>query len=338
MQPFVRIANRSRVRPPRTDPRRSWPLTTGHRPLQSRKSAPAVPCKRLRNVLYCKVEPEHNQSGPKRPAAHNCPPALLRHPTMSTCTELNVRTLPPAHIAPGAAAANQNCATLPSAAPPTLSSGKRAMPPMPVQPPPGSVSCHETRETVAELRTFCTKTTFLAHFLSKTDRELTATASCYESPCHYPVTRREKVSSKLGQSGQNSASDTLSIPCRYPVSEEFPVGLRLIRTLLSQYRTDSAPFLPTCAALTTRRPTPPLTSTLNSTLISARAGEVARDRALYSPNKAGGLHPRHRLLRGQPPVRQRRNQVDVSWSHDEVWAMPPHRTRLPSQQWREYPA
>jgi len=111
---------------------------------------------------------------------------------MSTCSELNVRTLPPAHIAPGAAAANQKCATLPSAAPPTLSSGKRAMPPMPALPRPPSVSCHETRETVAELRTFCTKTTFFAHFLSKTDRVLTATASCYERPCQYPVTSSEE--------------------------------------------------------------------------------------------------------------------------------------------------
>ena len=212
------------------------------------------------------------------------------------------------------------------------------MPTMPALPPPGSVSCHETRETVAELRTFCTKTTFFAHFLSKTDRELTATASCYESPCHYPVTRREKVFSKLGQSGQNSVFDTQSIPCRYPVSEEFPAGLRHIRTLLGQYRTESAPFLRTCAALPTRRPTPPLTSTLTSTLISARAGEVARDEALYAPKRQDAAILTTVESVANPPVRQRMNQDDVSWSHDDVRSLPAHRTRLPGKQWRENPA
>ena len=111
--------------------------------------------------------------------------------------------------------------------------------------------------------------------------------SCNESPCQYPVTRREKNFSKLGQSGQNGAFDTLSIPCQYPVSQNLAAGLRPIRTLPGHNWTESAPFLRTCAALPTRRPTPPLTSTLTSTLAStlipARAGDVARDGALYSP-------------------------------------------------------
>ena len=230
-------------------------LTTGHYPQSTEvpQSAPTVPCKSLRNVLYCKVESERNRAGPERAASHNCPPTMPRPPTMSTSPELNVRILPPAHIAPGAAGTNRQCTTLQSAAPPTRSGTRRAMPPMPALPPPASVSCHEKHATDTILRTFCTKTTPFAHFQSKNDREPTATASCYESPRQYPVTRREKVFSKLGQSGQNSAFDTLSIPCRYPVSEKIAAGLRHIRTLLGQYRTESAPFLHTCAALPTRR-------------------------------------------------------------------------------------
>jgi len=67
---------------------------------------------------------------------------------------------------------------------------------MPALPAPGSVSCHEKHATVTVLRTFCTKTTFFAHFQSKTDRELTATASYYERPCQYPVTKSEEKSFK----------------------------------------------------------------------------------------------------------------------------------------------
>ena len=281
---FQPVASLYPFRPAPTVPIGSSPLATGRWQLStihcSPESAPNAPCKSLRNVLYCKVESERNQAPPERTASHNCPPTLPKPPAMSTCSELNVRTLPPANIAPGAAGTNRQCTTLQSAAPPTRSRTRRAMPPMPALPPPASVSCHEKHATDTILRTFCTKTTPFAHFQSKNDREPTATASCYESPRQYPVTRREKVFSKLGQSGQNSAFDTLSIPCRYPVSKKIAAGLRHIRTLLSQFWTESAPFLRMCAALPKRRPTPPLTSTQTSPPISARAGDVARDGAL----------------------------------------------------------
>ena len=252
---------------------------------------------------------------------------------MSTRSELNVRILPPAHIAPGAAATTRQCTTQPSAAPLTLSGIKRAMPSMPPLPPLTSVSCHEKHATDTILRTCCNKTTSFAHFLSKNDRELTATASCYESPCQYPVTRREKVFSKLGQSGQNSAFDTLSIPCRYPISERFAAGLRHIWTLPGQNWTESAPFLRTCAALPTRRPTPQLTLTP----IPARAGDVARDEALYSP-----VEPDASILATvQSPagtrVQQRRQQEGICRSCDGAHAMLACRARRPSEQWRENP-
>ena len=240
-------------------------------------------------MLYCKV-------GPEGAASHNCPPTLPSPPTMPTHSERHVLTLSPSHIAPGLAATSPKCTT---------------RPPMPAPPPPASVSCYEKHETVTALRTFCAKTTFFAHFLSKNDRELTATASCYERPCQYPVTRREKAFfKKLDQSGQNSAFDTLSIPCRYPVSEKLAAPLRHIRTPLGQCRTESAPLLRTCAALQTRRPAPPLTSTLTSTLISARAGEVARDQVLHSKKArsegAGPVGALHGAIRTATGSRRRR--------------------------------
>ncbi len=167
-------------------------------------------------MLYCKFEPEHNQAGPKRAASHNCPPTMPRPPTMSTRSVPNVRILPPAHIAPGSAATNRKCTALPSAAPPTRSGTGPAIQPMPAPPPPGSVSCHKEHAAVTVLRTFCTRTPSFAHFQSKTDRELTAAASCYESPCQNPVTRREKQFSNFGPIWAKQRIrypiDTLSIP------------------------------------------------------------------------------------------------------------------------------
>ena len=172
----------------------------------------------LRNVLYCKVEPEHNQSGPKRPASHNCPPTLPRPPAMSPCSELNVRTLPPANIAPGAAGTNRQCTTQPS-----------AMPPMPALPPPPSISCHEKHATDTTLRTFCNKTTSLAHFLHQNDTF--CVLSVQNHPLPHPATRvhaniLSRGEAKLFQSWANQAKTAHSIPYRYPVDTRFPKSSR----------------------------------------------------------------------------------------------------------------
>ena len=187
-------------------------LATDHRPLitAAPQSRPAVPGKSLRNVLYCKVEPDHNQAGPERAASHTCPPTIPGPPTMSTCSEPNVRNQPPANMASGTAAANPKCGHLPTAAPPTRCETKPAMQPMPAPPSPGSVSCHKEPAADTVLRTSCTNTPSFAHFQSKTDRELTATASCYESPCQYPVTSTKEYFSKRDRSGRNRAF-------RYPI-------------------------------------------------------------------------------------------------------------------------
>ena len=80
MPPCPRAANRSRTRSVPTGPRSSWPPATGHYPLPTihcspavPQSRPALPCGRFRNVLYCKVEPEHNQAGPERAASAKMP-------------------------------------------------------------------------------------------------------------------------------------------------------------------------------------------------------------------------------------------------------------------------
>ena len=141
---------------------------------------------------------------------------------MLTCSEPNVRIPPLANIPPSPACNNCKCSHQPSAAPPS----------------PGSVSCHKVPAAVTVLRTFCTKTPSLAHFQSNTDRKLTATASCYESPCQCPVTRTQKNFSKLGKSGQvytiRYPIDTLSIPDFRAILSRFASHLDALRPILDR--------------------------------------------------------------------------------------------------------
>ena len=157
---------------------------------------------------------------------------------MPTCSELNVRNLPQANIAPGSAGTHRKCTALPSAAPPTRSGTVPAMPPMPAPPSPGSVSCHEKHATDTILRTFCTNTTSFAYFQSKSDREPTATASCYESPCKCPVTKSEE---KIHKSGHNRAQlcirypiDTLPIPDFRKIPSHFTTHMDALGPILDR--------------------------------------------------------------------------------------------------------
>ena len=192
------------------------PLATIHYPLQCRNPVPPSPARDSETCYTARLNLNAIGLDPNAPHAHNYPSTLPRPPAMSTCSELNLRVLPQAHLAPGAAATNPKCAHLPSAAPPTRSGTRRAIPPMPALPPPASVSCHKEHSATTVLRTFCTQTPSFAHFQSKTDRELTAAASCYESPCQYPVTRTKENFSKSGPFGQiytiRYPIDTLPIP------------------------------------------------------------------------------------------------------------------------------
>ena len=139
---------------------------------------------------------------------------------MSTCSEPIVPILPQANFAPGSAGHDSKCTEPPSAAPPTHTVMTPAIRPMAAPPHPVLYPVTKSRQ----LSLFCAlsalKTTSFARFHDKNDRKPTAAVSCYESPCRYPVTKRPKNFSKLGQTGQNKQFDTLSIPCRYPISPE----------------------------------------------------------------------------------------------------------------------
>ena len=184
-----------------------WPLTTdvccavvrSRRPLQESPK---------RAILQGRARTQ--PAGPRTRCITHLPPTMPRPQTMLTCSEPNVRILPPSNIPPSPACSNRKCSHQPSAAPPYRSGTVPAKPPMPAPPSPGSVSCHKEHSAAAVLRTFCTKTPSFAHFQSKTDRELTATASGYESPRQYPVTRTKENFSKQDRSGRNRAF-------RYPI-------------------------------------------------------------------------------------------------------------------------
>ena len=216
---------------------------------------------------------------------------------MSTRSELNVRILPPAHIAPGAAATTRQCTTQPSAAPLTLSGIKRAMPSMPPLPPLTSVSCHEKHATDTILRTCCNKTTSFAHFLSKNDRELTATASCYESPCQYPVTRREKVFFKVRPIRPKQrirySIDTLPIP-----------DFRKIRSRFTTHLDAPGPKLDRIGPLLAHVRGAADKETDAATDSDPDSGTRRRCGPRRGPllaRRAGRLHPRHRPIPGRNP-------------------------------------
>ncbi len=227
MPPFLRVTSSSPAEtrfdqlPPSPPVPRHCQPATGNRPLSTAvlKSAPAVPCKNLQNVLYCKVQPEHTQAGPERAASHNGPPTMPRPQTMSTCSQPNVRILPQANFAPGSAGNSSKCTDLPSAAPPTHSVMTPAMQPMPALPAPGSVSCHEKHAAVVVLRTSCAQNDIFCAF-SRQKRQGTDSGrillresmsiSCHEQRRKYFQNRPKLVTTAH------------SIPFRYPVDTRFP--------------------------------------------------------------------------------------------------------------------
>ena len=200
----------------------NYPLSTIHYPLQCRTSGPAVPCKRRRNVLYCKVEPEHNQAGPERAACTHLP---AHHDQAANHVDLLRTERPnPAHSAQRSRLSRYQ----PEMRRPAV---RRAAHPQ------GNDTRHAAHAGAAGIwfcilsrkarscrcfahflhpnDTFCA---FLRQIYDKNGREMPTSVSCYESPCQYPVTRRMRNFSKLGQTGQNKKFDTLSMPYRYPIS------------------------------------------------------------------------------------------------------------------------
>ena len=217
---------------------------------------------------------------------------------MSTCSELHVPNLHPAHIAPVPTGANRKCSHLPPAAPSIHSGTKPALPPMPAPPAPGSVSCHEKHATVTVLRTLCTKTPLFAHFLSKTDRVLTATASRYESPCQYPVTRSEE---KIHKTGLNWSQQRT----RYPI-DTLPIpDFRTIRSQFASYLDALGPILDRIGPILAHMRGIPDKNTDATTDFDPDFGTRRRcgpRRGVLLAQKAGHSHPRHRRIRCQKPL------------------------------------
>ena len=237
---------------------------------------------------------------------------------MSTCSEPNAPILPQANFAPGSAGNNSKCAELPSAVPTTHSVMTHAMRPMLAPPAPGSVSCHEKHAAVAVLRNSCAQNDIFCAF-SRQKRQGTDSGrillresmsiSCHEQRRKYFQNRPKLVTTAH------------SIPFRYPVDTRFPqkfaVTLRHNTTLLGQFRTESAAFLPTCAASPTRRLTPRLTSTL----ISARADATTRNEVLYSPERPGAPIPATAQSAAGTRVKQRMKQKGICRSCDGAHAI-----------------
>ena len=234
MPPSVRIANRSRVRPARTNPCRFWPLATGHcSPASPLSLSPA----RVSETCYtARSSPYRTGLDPNAPHSHISPPTIPRPPPMSTRSELNVRNLPLANIAPGAAATNRKCSHLLSAAPPTRSGTKPAMQPMPSPPAPGSVSCHEKHVTDTVLRTFCTRmSSFCALSVQnrpRTDRDRILSRESMPISCH-------KDKGKFSKSGPFGQIYTI----RYPI-DTLPIpDFREIRSRFASHLDAFGPIL-----------------------------------------------------------------------------------------------
>ena len=167
------------------------------------------------------------------------------------------------------------------------------------------------------LRVLTTKTT-------GTDRGRILLRESMSISCHEETEKFFKVRPNRPKQAIRYPIDTLSIP-------DFPRNSQplydTIRRSWANSGQNQPHFLRTCAALPTRRLTPRLTSTL----ISARAGEVARNEVLYSPKRPNTTVE----YVVETPVHQRMNREGMSWSHDDVQAMFALRARLLSGSWRE---
>ena len=191
-----------------------------HYPLQFRNPVPPFPARDSETCYTARSGPNTTRPDPHALHTHTCPPTMPRPPTMSTCSELNVPFLPQANFAPRPAGSSPKSADLSAAAPPAHSGMRPAMQPMPAPPAPGSVSCHEMHAAVAALLTSCAQNDISCAFSRQkrlgTDSGRILLRESMPMSCH----EKTENFSKLGQTGQNKQFDTLSIPCRYPVSQK----------------------------------------------------------------------------------------------------------------------
>ena len=151
--------------------------------------------------------------------------------------------------------------------------------------------------------------------------------------CHEKTEKFSKVRPNRPTQAIRYPVDTLSIPDFRKIRSHFASQSGRFS---AKMRTESAPLLRVPARLLpTRRPTPQLTLTLTSTLIPARAGDVARDEALYPPVKPDASN----LATVQSPAgtraQQQRKQEGICRPCDGAHAMLARRARRPSQRRRE---
>ena len=238
MPPCPRVANRSRARPARTRPCSSWPPATGN--CRAANPVPPFPARDSETCYTASLSPNTTRLDPKAlhrttarpscPGRQPCRPAPYR--TSVTCpqrTSLRAQPVPTGIVPPCRPPRRQPAAE---------------------QDPPYS-PCRRrhhldrypvTRST--QLSLFCAFSSPKRHLLRIFSPKTTG-----NRPRPHPATRvhanilsREErnIFQILGPIGQNSAFDTLSIPCRYPSSEEFAATLRHNWTLFGHLRTESA--------------------------------------------------------------------------------------------------
>ena len=302
--------------------------TTIHYPLQCCNPVPPSPARDSETCYNAGSSQDTPRLDPNALHTHICPPTMPKPPTMSTCSEPNVRILPQANFAPGSVGNNSKCTELPSVAQPTHSVMTPATQPMSAPPAPGSLSCHEKHAAVVVLRTFGTQNDIFCAFSRQkrqgTDSGRILLRESMSISCHEKRRKNSQNRPKL-------VTTAHSIPFRSPFDTRFPKNSQppydTITTLLGQFWTESAPFLRTCAASPTRRLTPPSTSTL----ISTRAGEVARDEILYSPERPRAPIPATAQSAAGTRVKQRTKQKGFCRSCNGAHAMLAHRARRRSE-------
>ena len=222
---------------------------------------------------------------------------MPRPPTMSTCSEPNVRILPQANFAPGSAGSDSKCTELPSAAPPTHSVMTPAMPPMPASPARCPVSCHEKHAAVAVLRTFGTQNDILCAFSRQkrqgTDSGRILLRKSMSISCHEKTEKLFKVRPNRPKQAIRYPVDTQSIPDFPEIRSHFTTQYDALGSTLDRI----GPILAHIRGFTDKE-------TDAAIDFDPHFGTRNRDDAQRSrqlSQNAGCLHPCHRPIRGRSP-------------------------------------
>ncbi len=197
----------------------SRPLSSIHNPLQCCNPVPPSPARDSETCYTAGSSQDTTRLDPNKLHTHTCLPTMPKPPTMSTCSETNLRILPQANFAPGSVGNNSKCTELPSAVLPTHSVMTPAMQPMPASLAPGSVSCHEKHAAVAVISTLGTQNDIFYAF-SRQERQGTDSGrillrESMSISCHEKRRKNSQNRPKL-------VTTAHSIPFRSPVDTRLP--------------------------------------------------------------------------------------------------------------------